>query len=421
MIESRALSSEIQTLRAFFSQINAEVRKKGVILSADEGSFYVSKRFTWAGTVRDFFDAYHRICERKQVSPLYQEAALSTSLKVPFASLDTINLLHGGVYKRLMQFKKALVPPFSKLADKPTIEDLRRVASASSDNDIRDFLELVILVDEELREYVRQLDELVSAYQEKVAVYKLADSGGEDERTLIKRDKALKQRVLAILGPYISKLKRGGYIASSWEYSFKDIPMTDEAARFLGKEKEDFYWNSDVLPLPSTRKARQKRLQKMFMKARKLEAKEKKKKEKERAKAKKASVVHLSGPSLWYRFDKRITRIGNGIAERMDAITDWLMTASIWIAIIWAALIVIATLISEGIIAAIIVLIIGAAIIGFLQGLAGILALMVKYVAYIPLYALRIIFYRGWTMALTLLGIIGFVTYKLLEKNSIIF
>ena len=421
MIESRALSSEIQTLRAFFSQINAEVRKKGVILSADEGSFYVSKRFTWAGTVKDFFDVYHRICERKQVSPLYQEAALSTSLKVPFASLDTINLLHGGTYKRLMQFKKALVPPFSKLSDKPTIEDLRRVASASSDKDIRDFLELVILVDEELREYVRQLDELVSAYQEKVAVYKLADSGGEDKRTLIKRDKTLKQRVLAILGPYISKLKRGGYIASSWEYSFKDIPMTDEAARLLGKEKEDFYWNSDVLPLSSTRKARQKRLQKMFMKARKLEAKEKKKKEKERDKAKKASVVHLSGPSLWYRFDKKVTRIGNGIAERMDAITDWLMTASIWVAIIWAALIVIATLISQGIIAAIIVLVIGAAIIGFLQGLAGILALMVKYVAYIPLYALRIIFYRGWTMALTLLGIIGFVTYKLLEKNSIIF
>ena len=97
-IESTALPREDAVLRAIFSQITAEIRKKGLVLNEEDGSFYVSKRFSWKSTVKEFFDAYHKICVRKQVHPIYQESKLTTALKVPYASIDTINLFHGGVF-----------------------------------------------------------------------------------------------------------------------------------------------------------------------------------------------------------------------------------------------------------------------------------------------------------------------------------
>ena len=90
-IESTALPHEDSILRAIFAQITAEIRKKGVVLNEEDGSFYVSRRFGWKSTIKEFFDAYHKICERKQVPPIYQEGILTSALKVPFASIDTIN------------------------------------------------------------------------------------------------------------------------------------------------------------------------------------------------------------------------------------------------------------------------------------------------------------------------------------------
>lgn len=91
-IESTALPHDDSILRAIFSQITAEIRKKGVVLNEEDGSFYVSRRFGWKkSTIKEFFDAYHKICERKQVPPISQEGKLTSALKVPFASIDTIN------------------------------------------------------------------------------------------------------------------------------------------------------------------------------------------------------------------------------------------------------------------------------------------------------------------------------------------
>ena len=148
-IESTALPREDAVLRAIFSQITAEIRKKGLVLNEEDGSFYCSKRFSWKTTVKEFFDAYHKICERKQVQPIYQESKLTTALKVPYASIDTVNLFHGGAVKRLMQFKYSRIPPFSKLPDNPSKDDLVGIRKqAAGDKDICRFLDLVLVIDE---------------------------------------------------------------------------------------------------------------------------------------------------------------------------------------------------------------------------------------------------------------------------------
>ena len=142
----------------------------------------------------------------------------------------------------------------------------------------------------------------------------------------------------------------------------------------------------------------------------------------ERERRKKAGKVgrpshgfELSRPSFWHRYDKWVTRIGDRIAFRIDDITNWLMTAAIWVAIIWAVVAVIAIWIYEGLFVAIIVVIIGAALIGILEGVAGILAAVVKYVSYVPLYIVRIFFYRGWTLLLAVSTGCGYLIYLLLK------
>lgn len=429
-IESTALPREDAVLRAIFSQITAEIRKKGLVLNEEDGSFYVSKRFSWKSTVKELFDAYHKICERKQVHPIYQESKLTTALKVPYASIDTINLFHGGAVKRMMQFKEHRVPPFSKLPNNPSTDDLSSIRKqAGSDKDICRFIELVLVIDQELREYVSQLDQLAAAYMLRISAYSMAVRGAGKEETIKKKYDDSKRTIERILAPYISKLKRIGAIPSSWQYSFKALPLTDEGKGYLAIMAKlpgsMSYWDNDILPLKSHIEADVKRRNKEREKAEKEAAKRRKRDERERRRrsrkvSRPSHGFELSRPSLWYRFDKWVAGVGETIEYRIHDITDWLMHAAIWIAIIWAVLVVILTWINEGLFIAIIVVAIGTALIGILEGIAGILAAVVKYVSYIPLFAVRIIFYRGWTLLLTVLAGCGYLTFLILKTNHII-
>ena len=428
-IESTALPREDTVLRAIFSQITAEIRKKGVVLNEEDGSFYVSKRFSWKSTVKEFFDAYHKICERKQVHPIYQESKLTTALKVPYAGIDTINLFHAGAVKRLMQFKEKRVPPFSKLPNNPSTDDLINIRKiAAGDKDICRFLDMVLVIDEELREYVSQLDQLAAAYMLRISAYSMAVRGAGEEAAVKKKYNDSKRTIERILAPYISKLKRIGALPSSWQYSFKSLPLTDEGRGYLAIMAKlpgsMSYWDNDILPLKSLIEADAKKRDKERKKAEK-EA-EKRRKREERERRKKAGKVgrpshgfELSRPSFWYRYDKWVSRIGDRIAYRIEDITTWLMTATIWVAIIWAVVAVIAIWVYEGLFVAIIVVIIGAALFGILEGMAGLLAAVVKYVSYVPLYLLRILFYRGWTLLLAVLGGCGYLMYLLLTAKFI--
>lgn len=426
-IESTALPREDAALRAIFSQITAEIRKKGVVLNEEDGSFYVSKRFSWKSTVKDFFDAYHKICERKQVHPIYQESKLTTALKVPYADIETIHLFHGGVVKRLMQFKGLRIPPFSKLPDHPSTEDLFNIRRlAAKDKDICRFIDLVLVVDEELREYVSQLDRLADAYMLRISAYSMAVRGTRKKSAVKKKDTESKRTIETVLAPYIGRLKRIGAIPSSWKYSFRALPLTDEGKDLLAPMVKNpdlmSYWDKDILPFQPFRKAEERKRVKERERAE--EEAEKRRKREERERLKKARKVsrpshgfELSRPSLWHRFDRWVTRVGKGLAYRIDDITDWMMHAAMWVAILFAAIAVIAVWVDEGLFAAIILVVIGAVIFGLLEGIAGVLAMVVKYVSYVPLYAVRIILYRGWTLLLAVLVGCGLVAYLVLEAQ----
>lgn len=339
-IESTALPREDTVLRAIFSQITAEIRKKGLVLNEEDGSFYVSKRFSWKSTVKEFFDAYHKICERKQVHPIYQESKLTTALKVPYAGIDTINLFHAGAVKRLMQFKEKRVPPFSKLPNNPSTDDLINIRKiATGDKDICRFLDMVLVIDEELREYVSQLDQLAAAYMLRISAYSMAVRGAGEEAAVKKKYNDSKRTIERILAPYIGKLKRIGAIPSSWQYSFKSLPLTDEGKGYLAIMAKlpgsMSYWDNDILPLKSLIDADVKKRNKEREKAEKEAAKRRKREERERRK--KAGKVRrpshgfeLSRPSLWYRFDKWVSGVGDWFGDKMDDVSDWMMQAWIW-------------------------------------------------------------------------------------------
>lgn len=411
-IESTSLPRQDAVLRAIFSQITAEIRKKGLVLNEEDGSFYVSKRFSWKSTVKEFFDAYHKICERKQVPPIYQESKLTTSLKVPYASIDAINLFHDGAVKRMMQFKDRRVPPFCNLPNNPTKDDLLSIRKqAVGDKDICHFIDLVIVIDEELREYVSQLDQLAAAYMLRISAYSMAVRGTGKEDAVRKKYDDSKRTIERILAPYISKLKRIGAIPSSWKYSFKSLPLTDEGkghlaimAKLPGSMS---YWDNDVLPLKSRIDADAKR------------------KDKERKKAGRPSHgFDLSRPSLWYRFDKWVSGVGDWFAQKMVDVSDWMMQAWIWFLAAYLVIALIAVWINDGFFAALI----GGVIIFFVIGvlasilefIVGLITLLVKYITCVPFLIFRCIFYRGWTLVLSLLGGCGYLGYLILKANFII-
>ena len=433
-IESSALPREDAVLRAIFSQITAEIRKKGLVLNEEDGSFYVSKRFSWKSTVKEFFDAYHKICERKQVHPIYQESKLTTALKVPYASIDTINLFHEGAIKRLMQFKDQRVPPFSKLPNNPSTADLVAIKKqASNDKDICRFIELVLVIDEELREYVSQLDKLAAAYMLRISAYSMAIRGTGEEDAIKKKYNDSKRTIERILAPYIIKLKRIGAIPSSWQYSFKSLPLTDEGKGYLAIMAKlpgsMSYWDNDILPLKSLIEADEKKRKKERERTEKEAAKRRKREERERRKkARKTSRpshgFELSRPSLWYRFDKGVAGIGNWFGYKMHEVSDWMMQAWIWFLAAYVIIVLIAVWVNEGfftaLLSGIVIFFIIGVLASILEFIVALITLIVKFITCIPFFILRCIFYRGWTLVLSLLCGCGYLTYLILKAKFII-
>lgn len=442
-------------LRAIFSQITAEVRKKGIVPGDEEGSFYVSDRFSWKTSVRAFFDAYHKICERKQVSPLYQESKLGSALKVPYASIETVNLFRDGVARRLFQFRDLRIPPFSKLSANPSGEELRRMRETSDDEDVRRFLEMVLLVDGELRRYVSRLDDLAAAYQMRLEAFTEAFSGAENEDVVRRKYQESRQRIDAVLTPYIGKLKKAGMIAPSWEYAYKMLPLTEEGRRYLSimtfSPAPAEYWAKDVLPLKSVREADRKRREEERAAAERKRreeeraaaerkrreeeraaaerkrreeeraAAERKRREEERAAAerkrreakpaaparsfggrKRLWSVGLSRPSLWWRFDKGVAKIGRWFYYNMNDISDWPMYAWYILAGLTPLIILISAWVNSGFILALVLFLIGAALFEFLLGIVVIVGAGIKLLFKLPLLILRLLFYNGLTFILSL-------------------
>lgn len=423
-IVSSSLPKEDSVLRAIFSQITAEVRKRGIVLGDEEGSFYVSDRFSWKTTVRDFFNAYHRICERMQISPIYQENKLTSSLKVPYAAIETVNLFHDGVAMRLFQFRDFRIPPFSRLSASPSRVELRLMMEASDDEDVRVFLEQILLIDDELRRYVSRLDELAAAYQLRLTAFAEAFAGMEKEDAIRRKYLESKQRIDAVLSPYIGKLKKAGVVPSSWSYSYCRLPLTEEGRRYLSimtlSSDLGDYWERDELPLKSVREAAERK-----RREEERVAAERKRLEEARVaasvhettrkwKAEKAPRgVELSRPSSWTRFDRRIRRIGDWMAAKIEKVTDWIMGAILILGGILAVAIVISAWVNEGFWGALIVVLIGAASFGVLSLAVGVIAGVAKLVCSVPLYILRFVFYRGWTLVLTLVFAVIAVLYRL--------
>lgn len=455
-LNSPALSLHCDRLRAIFAPITAEIRKGGRVLTDDEGSFYQSDSFRWKFYLKDFLDSYHAICNRKQVDPIYLDPKLKAALKVPFADIGTLRLLQDSVVKRLLQFRERRVSPFSGLPAYPTSADISTARNSyRDDKDIYNFLGWCYSLPNDLSAYVRSLEKLSGAYEQRINAYiEALKPGGSDEKAKAKLNES-KQKTREILDPYIRHLKSIGAIPKSWTYSFKGIPLTE--AERIGKESRlgvsksnlDYitkHWESDTLPSPAkvelSAEAKNRYMSELFAAAKKasdreiMEVEERAKPEpkstpkpvfkptpKPVEKKTKIKVRHYRKP-LWTRFDDWVRRIGDWFAYKMDDISDWMMTAWVFFFIAYVLIGIIAVWVNEGFFSAVLAVFVILFVVGLLGGLietiAGLIALIVKYVTYVPLFILRCIFYRGWTLLLILLTAVGFVAYKILEMNYII-
>ena len=474
---STALSYHSDRLRAIFSPITAEVRKSRRVLDDDEGSFFRSDSFKWKFYLKDFLDSYHKICDRKQVEPIYLDPKLKSALKVPFASLETLRMLQDSVVRRFLQFREHRIPPFSKLPENPTKDDLDNALRASRDDkDIYTFLSWCRALPISLKDYISRLEKLSGAYEQRINAYVDAlNPKGTDEKAKAKFNES-KQKMREQLVPYIKHLKSIGAIPSDWNYPFNAIPLLD-AERIgkgsgLGVSKSDIdyitkYWKTDTLPprkrIVITPEEKNRYLSELFAAAKKeserkvLDVEERPKpsprpapkpsprpaptpapKPAARPKPKPMPVSSKPAPkaksarprhyyhreSLWRRFDKWVTGIGDWFAYIMHVISEWMMEAWIWFMAAYVVIGLIVVWINEGLFEAFL----GALIIFFIIGvlasildvIVAIITLIVKYITYVPFFILRCIFYRGWTFLLVILGICGFVAYKILQMNYII-
>ena len=437
-LHSIALSHHSDRLRAIFAPITAEIRKGGRLLADDEGSFYQSVSFKWSFYLKDFFDSYHSICDRKQVEPIYLDPKLKSALKVPFADIGTLRLLQDTVVKRFLQFRERRIYPFSIIPEYPSPQDINNALRlAGEDKDIRAFLSWCSSLPADLAEYIRRLEKLSGAYEQRINAYVEAIKiEGSDGKAKAKLNES-KQKIREILDPYIRHLKAIGVIPKSWTYSFKGIPLV-EAERIgkesgLGVSKSDIdhitrHWESDTLP---PRKE-------VYISAEAKKASEAEMLEVEVRPTPKPSVKPAPKPipkpkpverkkpvktrryrkSLWRRFDEWVRSIGDAIAYKMDDISDWMMTAWVFFFIAYVVIGIIVVWVNEGFFSAALAVFVILFLVGLLGGLietiAGIIALVVKYITYVPLFILRCIFYRGWSLLMTIIGIAGFVAYRVL-------
>lgn len=441
-LESKALTTEKDALYAVFAQINAEVRKQGKALSDDDGSFYVSRCFKWKTSINGFFDAYHRICDRKQVEPIYQESALTTSRKVPFAELSTVNLLYGGVLKRLRQFRDKRIPPFNTLSECPTLPELRRLRDRTiSDKDIHDYLAMIILIIEELTEYVRQLDQLTTAYRQRLEAFVEAlDKTKSDTNAKNKYDASI-ITINKILGPYIKRLKENHALPSIWSYSFANLPLTKDGERYLNihamSAKAADYWARDVLPTQRVRDIEKQELERIRKKAEEELARKRRREKIERLKERifgswkrwrkkrkrrtSISVYELKWEirSLWNRFDWWIEGIGDWLQDNADRVSEWSLRLTIWAGIAFCALTVILAWLNDGFLTALVAAVIMLALYKIILGLSATVGIAVKYAVFILLFLFRFIFYNGTVFLISIVSIAGLAIYYYLHTIGV--
>lgn len=453
-IRSSFLPGEESVLRAIISPIRTDILRSGKTLTEDEGSFYIPSGFSWRKSVKEFFDSYYAICYRKQIEPSNLDADYKKAVKIPYVHFDTVTSLHDGIVSTVRQFHIRDIKPFDRLSSNPTVEEIDKCRKEYiKDKDFYQYFSLLLQIDSALREYVEKLDELIGAYNVRFGCFRRALRNAKNESELIKSRKEATDKLSSLLQPYIKRLKSLGALPSSWTYDIKKLPISDfHRSTLKGDEIKAFekYWSEDVLPLASLRAKKEREAEEhaeLLRKARLLKEEEEKKRAEAESKrreeaarrAKPASPVSpspsrhvrskptrvkLSRPSLWSRFDKWVSGIGDWFAYKMDDISDWMMTAWVYFFIAYVIIGIIVVWVNEGFFSAVIAVFVILFLVGLLGGLietiAGIIALVVKYVTYVPLFVLRGIFYRGWTLVLLLLSGCGYLTYLILKAKFII-
>lgn len=421
-IHSSALPTQDAVLRAIFSQITAEVRKTGRVLSDDDGSFYISDRFTWKGCQKKFFDAYYAICVRKQITPIPADDKIQTALKVPYADIDTVNLLYNCVYERISQFKECLLEPFKDYPENPSVTDMRMMMkSVSDDKDLYEFLSMSVLICEELKNYVLKLDELVRYYNMRVDAYADALKGKRNENDIKIQVKLAKSKIQEILSPYIGKLKRIGVISNSWQYSFRRLPLTKEKLLSLKSYSTEStiqtYWDNDELPLKSVLEAARKRREEERARAEKERAEREKARKKKERKDKVRSFFRSIkwgisdffaniGEGIgraWRKFDYAIEDIGEFFYYDRARNTRFMIKALGWVVIALCVGYVVLTWATKGFWSALGIAFLCFMGVGIYAYLEGIILFLAKLLFDIPQYILRVIFYHGWTLVLILI------------------
>lgn len=417
-------SAKDSVLRAIFSQITAEVRKTGRVLADDDGSFYVSDRFSWKRCQKQFLDAYYAICVRKQITPIPPNSRIESALKVPYASDGTIKMLYDCVFERIRQFHDRLLEPFSKYPVKPSVTEIRLMRIAvSDDKDLYGFLDMAIIIIDELERYTKKLDNLVLYYDKRVKAFVDALNASDTEVSITTQANYSKRQILTILNPYIDKLKKLGVISKTWQYSFRKLPLTDEKKRYLivstMNTSAPVYWENDDLPLKS----------KFEEEKRKKAIAEKEKAKRLKKEKRKDNIRHFFrsikwgisdffaaiGEGIgkgWRGFDSVIEDIGDLFYYDRERNTRFLIKALGWIVVAACVLLVIYKWIDKGFWNALGAGFLCFMAVGLYSYVEGLVYFVAKLAFDIPQYILRVIFYRGWTLILFLILLAGYLIIR---------
>lgn len=122
----------------------------------------------------------------------------------------------------------------------------------------------------------------------------------------------------------------------------------------------------------------------------------------------KNSSTYTRRPSLWSRFNEAIGNFGNWIADTSDTIINVMTIIGVGAIILVAIIAVITTWVQEGFFMALLAGVI-AYFVGYIS--IGIAWLVIKIVMNILLFALRLLFWSGWTL---LLGVGGLIVLSLI-------
>ena len=120
------------------------------------------------------------------------------------------------------------------------------------------------------------------------------------------------------------------------------------------------------------------------------------------------SYTHVRRRSLWDRFNDTIEDIGNWFADHAETVLGWVTIIFIAVLLITGVGVVISTWISKGFWTALFTAI-GVAIAGALTYFIAIIAIYI--VVNIVMYGMRLLFWNGWSLLVTLVLLGGVFTY----------